>query len=74
MSKLTTNQASLAGKTSKITLDQEYKAGGNRENLADPEHGFILINSVSGQALRFLNLAQIQDFIASTGPGGRWPV
>jgi hypothetical protein len=74
MSKLSTNQASLAGKTSKIALAQEYTAGGNRENLNDPELGFILINSVSGQTTRFNTLAQLQDFIASTGPGGRWPV
>lgn len=74
MSKLTTNQATLAGKTTKMNLDQEYKAGGNRENTTDPDHGFTLVNNVSGQAIRFQTNQQLLDFLASTGPGGKWPV
>lgn len=73
MSKLSTNQATLAGKTSKMTLDQEYKAGGNRELLNDPDIYFVIVNSVSGQAMR-LNQQQLLDILASTGPGGHWPV
>lgn len=73
MTKLTTNQATLAGKTNKIVLDQEYKAGGNRENQVDPDGGFVVTNSVSGQTIRFQTQQQLLDFLASTGPNGRWP-
>lgn len=74
MTKLSTNQATLSGKTSKMTLSQEIAAGGNRENLSDPDTNFVLTNTVSGQVVRFNTLAQLQDFLASTGPGGHWPV
>lgn len=74
MTKLSTAQATLAGKTSKMTLAQERAAGEKTENNADPDGQFLLTNTVSGQTIRFQTLAQLNDFLASTGPGGHWPV
>jgi hypothetical protein len=74
MSKLSTNQTTLSGKTSKMVLLQEAAAGGNTPLYQDPDHGFVLINSVSGQVIRFQTQAALIDFLNSTGPNGRWPV
>lgn len=73
MGKLSTAVAVLAGKSSKFSLQQEVTIGGKSEYQIDPDGAFVLINSVSGQAVRFNNLAQLNDFLASTGPGGHWP-
>jgi hypothetical protein len=74
MSKLSTAVTNLAAKTSKISVSQEIAGGGNRENLNDPDVLLLVTGTGMAYPIRFANATQLNDFIASTGPNGKWPV
>lgn len=72
MSKLSTVQVALSGKTSALAATQEIAGGGLHGDYKDPAYG-ILITGSGIHPIRFVNDAQAADFAASTGPGGKWP-
>lgn len=74
MSKLTTAQGNLSGKTNKMVVSQESAGGSLHANYVDPDMGFLVTSTVQGPVIRFVTAAQLNDFIASTGPNGKWPV
>lgn len=74
MSKLSTAQGTMAGKTNKLIVSQESSGGSLHANYVDPDMGFLVTSSVGSPPVRFSTAAQLNDYIASSGPGGRWPV
>lgn len=74
MSKLSTAQTNMAAKTSRLIVSQEANAGSLHIDYVDPDMGFLVTSTVNGPPIRFRTSAQINDFIASSGPNGRWPV
>lgn len=72
MSKLSTVQANLAGKTSVLVVTQEASGGSLHNEYKDPGMG-ILITGANMIPIRFPTDTQANDFAASTGPRGIWP-